>query len=263
MKYLHIFLLNVVKVTEHRVRSFIWFLFGLVNPLIVLLFWRGAYSVGQIKTSTMTELTSYYFFLVIAMVLLISHIELDVGEYDIKRGNLTKYLLRPFSYYWAKFFEEIPYRFLQALYGAIAIVILILLFGRFFSISLTPTLFITSLVISTLGFFLSFTFKMITGIIAFWVTDISGIMDTVPVVIAIFGSTLLPLYMMPSWLKDIAYALPFSYMLYFPIRSFQGKLTIANSFQVIFFQSLWLLVLVALYKFLWRRGVRKYTSFGQ
>lgn len=263
MRYLRIFLLHCEEVFQERLRSFIWFLFSFVNPLILILFWRGASRSHAQLGLGMPDLTMYYFFLIIAGSLLISHIEEDVGLYDIKQGSLAKYLLRPFSYFWAKFFVEIPYRILQGFYGIVAVGILIFLFGRFTTIDVTLSTFVLSVVIAILAFFLSFTFKMIVGLLAFWIIEVRAIFETVFVASISLNGTLMPIDLYPPVLEKIATALPFSHMVYFPIIAFQGRLGIGELLVEIVVQSAWLLAFVLVYKVLWYFGVRKFAGVGQ
>src|SRR3990167_5987280 len=137
MKFLKIFLLHFEGLFEHRFRSFIWFLIPVINMLPMILFWTLATKTNQNISWSMRSLNSYYLILIIAMAMLTSHIEEDVADIDIKQGELTRYLMKPFSYYWIKFFEEIPYRILQGFYGVVFLLVLSTLFSNFFQINLS------------------------------------------------------------------------------------------------------------------------------
>src|SRR3989344_4548029 len=167
IEHLKIILLHFEHIIEHRARSFVWFLLALINPLILILFWRGASQENIASQISLPELTAYYFFLIFGVTFLMAHIEEDVAYYDIKQGNLVRYLLRPISYYWIKFYEELPYRVLQGFYGLIILAILFSFFGNFASLILTPLILILSVLIAIFAYFISFTFKMIVGLLAF------------------------------------------------------------------------------------------------
>ena len=70
--------------------------------------------------------------------MLSSHIEEDVAEFDIQQGDLVRYLIRPFPYYWIKFIEEIPYRILQGSYGIIIMITVAVFFGKFIYLTHDP-----------------------------------------------------------------------------------------------------------------------------
>lgn len=265
MKYVRMFALHWLDVLESRSRSFVWFLISFINPLILLLFWRGALlgAGGSIGEWTLSTVSSYYLLLIIASSFITAHIDEDVAYEDIRDGRLSFYLLRPFPYYWAKFLIEIPYRILQGSFGVIVFII----FQSITSISLlsaqAPIALALSILIIITAYFLSFTFKMILGLTALWTTDFSGLSQLVEVVSLIFGGFVLPLGLFPEVLKQAAYTLPFSYMFYFPILSVQGALDVSSSIEIIGRQLVWLVIMCLTYRFLWNRGIRKFTGIGQ
>src|SRR3989344_6250916 len=112
MKYAKIFSLYFQNLLEHKGRSFVWFLMSTFTPFILLLFWKGATSGNsQIPAIWSYEvIATYYFLLVTASAMLVSHTEGDVARNDIQEGQLSMYITKPFSYYWFKFFEELPWR---------------------------------------------------------------------------------------------------------------------------------------------------------
>ena len=263
MHYFRILGLNFERVFEYRSHSLVWFILALINPLIILMFWHGSAQDNSMVSQALPDLTSYYFLLIIANTFIISHSEGDVSIYDIKLGGLIKYLLRPFPYYLAKFIEEFPYRVLQGIFGIITFIILTVFFGSLMKISSSAPVLLMSFPIIILAYFLSFTFKMILGILAFWLTDVWGIFDTAYVTTVVFSGTVLPLTFMPDWLNKISTFLPFSYMIYFPISSVQGQFSLMEMVRILLNQGIWLFILAMIYKIMWREGVKKFTAVGQ
>ena len=262
IEHLKIILLHFEQIIEHRARSFVWFLLALINPLILIMFWRGANKDSLSGQITVSELTIYYFFLIIAVTFLMSHIEEDVAYYDIKQGNLVRYLLRPISYYWIKFYEELPYRVLQGFYGLIILAIFFSFFGNFASPLLTPLIFILSILIAIFAYFISFTFKMIVGLLAFWFVEIGGLFNMMEVIIVVFAGLIMPISLMPQQIKNLANYLPFSYIVYYPIFAFLGKFAAPRLVEIVLTQLLWLLILITVYKVLWIKGIKKFTGVG-
>lgn len=261
MRYLRIFLLHCEHIFEHRARSFVWFLISLFNPLLYILFWRGAInaSVGW----TMSSMISYYFLLTVASAFLMAHIEDDVAHYDIQEGNLVKYLIKPFSYFWLKFFEEIHYRLLQGAYGVVVFSLFYFLFGQLVVLASDPLIVLLSVMVVILAYFLSFVFKMIIGLMAFWLTEVHGLFQLVEMILVIFAGYVIPVELLASPLDKVSLLLPFAYMIYFPVVSFQGKLQLNQILAVILTQLTWLLLLYFLYRLVWRKGMKKFTAVGQ
>jgi len=264
MRYLKILKLNFEKVFEHRARSFVWFTLSLINPLIMILFWKGAKLNANSHITNkwnISSLSAYYILLIIASSILISHIEEDVAYYDIRKGKLSNYLLRPISYYWLNLIQETPYRILQGIFAIITFSIFTFFMGKLFLFHQSNLLL--NLIIAANSFFISFTFKISMALLAFWFINISGIFNTFEVVIAVFSGFILPLELMPQILKNIALITPFPYTIYYPIIAFQGKLTNFQSIKIIGIQLFWIFLLVLIYKFLWKKGIKRFTAVGQ
>ncbi|MBI2034964.1 MAG: ABC-2 family transporter protein [Candidatus Levybacteria bacterium] len=265
MKYVRIFLLHFQQVFEQRARSLVWFILAFLNPLIMLTFWLGAFSQKgfSLVAWSLSSITSYYFLLIIAGAFLIVHVEEDVAVLDIREGALARYLLRPISYYWIKFFDETGYRLLQGAFGVIIFFIFSLFFTGFVSLANTLIQILFAVIIVILGYLISFTFKMILGLSAFWFTDFWGLQQLTEVVILVMAGFVMPLDLFPEFIRKIAFFLPFSYMAYFPLIAVQGKLALFELLRVILAQSFWFLTLFFFYQFLWRKGVKKFAAIGQ
>jgi ABC-2 type transport system permease protein len=226
--------------------------------------WSGvSFTNSNINTSwPINARNTYYFLLVIAGSTLISHIEEDVAEKDIKEGKLVSYLLKPYSYFWHKFFLEIPYRLLQGFFGVIIFIITSMI-GTSFIFSSDTIVILLSLIVIILALFVGFTYKMIIGLWAFWFLDIWGVYQVTEVCMLIFAGFVLPLDLYPDWLKTVSLLTPFPYMIYFPIMSIQGKFVIYELLNIIGRQLLWLGILKFLYSLFWNKGLKKFTGVGQ
>lgn len=263
MRYLRIFLLNAQYVFSHPSKSFVWLLIAMVVPLINLSFWLGALSAGKVVGVTLPFIVSYYLLLTVATSFIESHVERDIAYEDIQFGQLSAYLLKPFSYFWTNFYEDLPYRILLLTYGTMVLGILFLFFGKFLNFTSNPALLLGATVITMLAYFLSFISKTNLGMIAFWTTDIGGFLGLYSMVNLTFGGNIMPISLFPDWLARFTYLLPFPYMIYFPVIAFQGRLAVQEIYMVIFTQVLWIAILTVVYKLLWSRGIRKFSAVGQ
>jgi ABC-2 type transport system permease protein len=232
---------------------------------MLLLFWRGAIqkSGGSIGEFTLSTIATFYFLLIIANSFLVVHVEENVALHDVKEGELVKYLLRPISYYWIKFNEELPYRFVQSFYGLIVFSLFFILFPRLISVAISSSSLALAILVAVLAYFISFTYKMCLGIFSLWVIDVFGLFELFEVAMLILSGMTIPIALMPAFLSKIALLSPFPYMIYFPIRAFQGKITGLEIVHVLGGQIFWLVFFVLLYKLLWHKGIYKFTAVGQ
>lgn len=192
-----------------------------------------------------------------------THQEEDVAVLDIREGGLVKYLLRPFSYYWMIFLDELGWRVLQGFMALAALLLLSVFFKTFASLASSLEILFLGLIIFILGYFISFTFKMILGLSAFWVTDFWGLQQLTEVTVIVLAGFVMPVDLFPTVVRQIAFLTPFPYMVYYPLVAIQGKLFAFQLVQVIAVQLVWLTILALAYRYMWSTGVRKFTGVGQ
>jgi ABC-2 type transport system permease protein len=262
-RYFNIFLNYFQIVLTERGRSFVWFLMSTIPALVTYLYWRAVFlsRPASISGWNLSSITSYYFLLIIAASVLIAHIEEDVSN-DVKKGELTSYILKPFPYLISKLFTETPYRILQGFYALIPILILIYVFKNPFALSANPTVLILAIITAIMGYLLSFIFKMVLGLLALWLTEARGLFQLLEALMYLFGGYLLPITLLPGGFQKIANLLPFSFMLYYPITSFQGKYNVSSLAIIILVQVIWFIIFFLLYKWAWNTGIKKYTGVG-
>lgn len=261
MKYVKIFLLHFQDALEDRSRSVVWFLISLINPLVYLLFWKGA--VGSGVGWTLSNFTSYYLLLVIANSFLMVHVEEYIAWYDVKEGYLTNHLLRPVSYFWQNFFHELPYRILQGSFGLIVLAFFILKYPGLITFVGEGKHILFALLIIACAYMLSFCFKISLGISALFTTDFYGLSEFLGVIILVFGGFVIPLDLFPNALKQLTFLTPFPYMFYLPIAAIAGRLGLEELMRVIGIQIMWVFAFIMVYRYLWKRGIHMFTGVGR
>jgi ABC-2 type transport system permease protein len=224
---------------------------------------RGVFqNNSSLEGWTLSSATGYYLLLILAPALLMAHPEIPVLRDDIERGELAGRLLKPLSYYWQRFFHEIPYRLFQGGCGVIIYIVLTFYLGNFIEINFTlPKIGLIAILV-ILAYFIAFTFKMIVAIVAFWTTDIRGLHELIEVLIVIFGGFIVPINLLPSLLEKIANILPFSYIIYYPIIAIQGSLSLDSLLKIIGIQLIWLVTLIILFKLTWKKAIRAFTDLA-
>jgi ABC-2 type transport system permease protein len=260
MRHWKIFILNFERVLEYRGTIFVWFLISLFHPLLYLLFWVQV--LPNIPSVGVFSIQTYYLLFIIAGGFLFIHVESDSNE-DIRQGGLSAFLLKPLSYFWFKFYSELPWRLIQGFFGVISIVSLV----QFFGVSLALHFNFTSITIALctwiLGYFLMFYFKMFILLSALWFTDTGGLKQLTEVIVLILCGFIVPISFFPQWLKTVALFSPFPYMIYFPVLSLMQGHEMTEWIKVLIFQLGWLCIFIGLYGYMWKKGIRTYTALGQ
>jgi ABC-2 type transport system permease protein len=108
---------------------------------------------------------------------------------------------------------------------------------------------------------LNFCITCLIGLSAFLVEDVAPFMWIYQKFIFILGGFLIPLDFYPGWLQVFAKALPFSAMIYGP-----AKLFVAPTWElfanILFMQTVWIIVVGAVLVVSYRRGVAYLTVNG-
>lgn len=264
IRHLKIFSIYFQLVFQYRARSFLWFIVTFINPLVVLMFWGGIFakteSVGQWNYE---KINSYYLVFIMAGAFLMHHVEYLVANYDIKRGDLVRELLKPFPYLKSKFLFETPWRLVQGFYSIVVIYLLAWALNRtiviFPSIEQLP--YIILIIIN--AYMIAFFFKLIIGMTAFWLTNTDSVFEAADVAMILFTGVLIPLDLTPHILQVVAHLTPYPYILYYPVGAMIGIFETPMLYQIIFSQFAWLAGLFIFYKFMWSRGLKQYTGVGQ
>lgn len=263
-RQLHIFLLHFQHVFQYRARNLVWFIDSLINPFVLMLFWRGA--VGNRSTIggwTIDQIQSYYLIMILALVLLMHEVEAIVAKKDIKDGNLAHFLLKPYPFLSLRLQSEAPWRLVQGFYGLIAILILPPLMHFSIKISSDPLIIFAAVLASILAYFISFFYKIIIAFFAFWFTDIHAITEVQEIFALIFTGVMMPLTFMPSWIQTVSHFTPLPYIIYYPVTILLGMHDVDMIIKIIGSQLLWISGLIIVYKFMWSRGLRVFTGVGQ
>ncbi len=187
------------------------------------------------------------------------------GWYDValrvRSGDIATDLQRPldFQLYWLA--QDLGRAAYHALFrGVPPIVIGALVFELRFAGD--AFLWIAFLVSVTLAVVVSFAFRFIVNLAAFWLLDYRGVAVVASVPIAFFSGMYIPIAFFPDWLAALAWALPFAAMVQAPIEILLGHARGAELAGVLGLQAGWSAVLLLAGRAAFAAGARKLVVQG-
>ena len=265
MRLFRLFLLSMRKGTYIRSKCVVWFLMSVFIPSIICMYWvialRDNPELGKLFSTS--QIITYYITTVLLNALLVSHMKEHIMRYDIQDGALSRYLLKPQSYYWYNIiFNEIPYRIIQGLYGIIVIALIVVLFPGFFNLGHDKAFFMLGVISGIMGFFICANIEIILGLLAFWFYDLKLVHNAYEVIFIMLGGINIPLYLFPHFIEQIAFFTPLPYILYVPTLLLTGQVASSAIGSLMAQQTMWLAVTSILYLIIWKRGIRVYTASG-
>lgn len=264
-KYLHVLNIGIQNQLVYRVNFLFRACFGLLPLIATISLWRAVYEGApgaSIAGYTLAQMISYY--LVVTLVDMLTAVNEDDWQIaaDIRDGNISQFLVKPIDY--------LKYRFClflagRAIYTAVALipVALFIVVQRHYFVApadaATFGWFAISIVLTALlQFFLSYAMALL----AFWVLEVSTFIFILFAFEYIAGGHLFPLDILPGWLSQALMFTPFPYQLFFPVSIYVGKSTGTELYQGLAIQLFWVVTAYAFARFMWSRGIRKYTAVG-
>ncbi len=246
---------------SYRAESLVWFVIELLPIIPMLSLWNYLRMTGRMSESSAGELSFYYILSLIISRIFSIHFEDWVIE-DIKDGTISKNLLKPFSYRVYLLANELTWRFAGLIYLLPTLLILLPVVINLKGISTTFEALSLALIILVISFFQKFMVSWLISLTAFWVDQSKFLIHLKWMLEGIAGGAWLPLSFFPIWWQNIAKATPFYSWFYFPIQLILRKVTIPE--MVFGFGSaiLWLLILLVIGNWFWKKSIIRYSSVG-
>lgn len=239
----------------------LYLLLSVCQTILGLGIWMVAQRTSLLRTNVSSSfIISYFVYVLLFQAFVWSGVSRRIGQIDIRRGQLSLWLLKPCSYFVSLFLEETSWRILRSL---MTVPIFIFFFYLFRSILLFDmTWFFISLLFFPFGYVIYFLTQSIVGVLAFWFEDIEEYIEVVDIFMVLFSGVGIPILFFPQFFQIISSFLPFQYVLYMPTMIALNKVAIGAILHYMLTLFLWIAVLGALLFMLWKKGLKRYTGEG-
>ncbi len=234
--------------------------FQLTEPIIFALLWTAVYAASGTSTIAGMSLTSMYeyYFVVAAFAYSYSWLGWEVSE-AVSEGRVLGYMLRPLGFPTAMFVESLVFATVRTALTTLPILALAtLLFHP--ALSLASILMIMLIMIMSFSIMSLFWFTL--GCMAFYVTEIGGVIMFFTFTNMMLGGTVIPLQMFPDMVQKAVFLLPFQLLFYVPARIFSGAINTAQFLGIVEFAIAWLIIMGMFAFLVWDRVKRKINVFG-
>ena len=263
-KYGHVFTVGIQNTLVYRVNFLFKSTLGLIPLFATISLWRAIYQgkEGDISGYSLTQMVSYY--LVITFVDALTAVAEDDWQVagEIKDGNISQFLLKPIDYL---MYRLTLYAAGRVVFTACALVPAgLFIFFQRANLVLPADLgtwaaFLFSLTLSALlQFFISFTMALL----AFWVLEVSTFIFILYAFETLANGHFFPIDILPAPVLKLLYLTPFPYQLFFPVNICLGRIQGSEVYHGLAIQLCWVVALYGLARFVWSRGIRKYSAVG-
>jgi ABC-2 type transport system permease protein len=235
-------------------------------PIITQIFlWTAIFQASgrsEIADYTRDTIIAYYMLTMISRAFssmpgLCSGIALQVRD-----GEIKKFLIQPVDMLGFLLLGRVAHK---ATYYTIAVVPFVFVFflcRGFFPGWPEAPVFIAFCLSLFMGFLLGFFIEASLGLVAFWFLEVSSLVFIYNLLSFFLSGHMFPLDLLPDWAIDIVNVLPFQYLAYMPAAIFLGKIPEEELWTSLAIEACWLLAFVALARFMFERGVQRYSGFG-
>jgi ABC-2 type transport system permease protein len=265
-KYLHVIGIGIQNNLTYRFNYLTRTLFSFIPLFAMLSLWRTIYATksGASSLSGYTEAQMIFYYIMVAIVDVLTAVNEDDWQIaaDIREGSISQFLLKPVDYLWYRLCLFFSGRIAYISMACIPLAVFIFCFRGYFvppASGMAMIAFLASLVLTALlQFFLSYSMAML----AFWILEISTLIFILFAFEYLASGHMFPLDMMPPTIQHALAFTPFPSMLYVPISIYMGKVTGNGIALGLLTQLFWVVAMYALARFMWRRGIKKYSAFG-
>lgn len=252
--------LAIIDSFTYRGDMFLWAIGIIVQPVVLLVVWLAVINSGGKTPLSREEFVQYYIFLLVVRLWVQAWASQFISA-DIRLGRISPFILKPVPYLFFQLGNNFGGKILKSFFMVLVVIVLSLVFHlRLPSLSgLEVLIFFVSWFVAGIIYFL---LDIIIGIAAFWFGDTLVLDEFVDTLLTIFSGMVIPLAAFPTLFQQISAALPFRYMLSFPIEVLLGHLTLTDLGIGLAIQIIWLLIFFKIYQTMWTRGLKIYSAVG-
>ncbi|MEW6156530.1 MAG: ABC-2 family transporter protein [Verrucomicrobiota bacterium] len=266
-KYWHVINIGIQNTLVYRVNFLFRATFGLIPLMAVIYLWRAVYAGKssadpEVSGYSLAGMISYY--LLITIVDALTAVTEDDWQIaaDIKDGNINQFLLKPIDYLWYRLCLFFSGRLIYVAVALVPVTLFLVVQREFFVLPPDAATFGLFLISTVLTGFLQFFISFTMALLAFWVLEVSTFIFILFAFEYIAGGHLFPIDILPPAFSTLLSFTPFPYQLFFPVSIYLGRTTGPELWQGLAIQLFWVASFYLLARFIWSRGIRKYTAVG-
>lgn len=246
---------------QYRASLAIWLIGAVLEPTVYLVVWSTVARAqgGQVGGFEPATFAAYFI-----TTMLVNHWTftwiMHEFEYMVRMGQLSPQLLRPLHPIHLHVADNITYKLLTSTIMVPVAVLLAWVFGARFEPQ--PWAIVAAVPALALSFITRLMLGWTLALAAFWTTRVFAINEMYFLASLFLSGQMAPLALLPGALQAVANALPFRWMVAFPVEVILGRLTYQEVGLGLAIQTLWLVVTFGLMSLFWREGVKRYSAVG-
>lgn len=261
-KLVRMFIIQWSTLLQYRANIVLWLISEIMPPLIAMIIW---YRVAQAapEQARPSDILAYYIFVIVVSLVTQAWTGFFLAR-EILDGQIAQDLMRPLSLFWRHIMNHLAEKLLKLIFP----VIIVSVFLIFWPSILFPTppslsqilLFFASLLLATV---LSFMISACLGLLAFWLENAYQILRFKDLLEELGSGRLIPFALLPPATYTLLSLLPFRHTVSVPIEILLGQIQGHRALLFLGYQLAWIMALVLLASWEWKRGLKRYAVPAQ
>lgn len=246
---------------QYRASNYFYMIGMVIEPTIYLVVWRtiAKSSGGSVEGYTAGTFAAYY--IVWTLVRNMNIVFTPFGwETRIREGELSGHLLRPVH----------PIHYDLGFFAGWKVIVIVfwIPIAAVLTLAFRPTLdpSIQQCVVFFIAIWGAYLIRSlmlwVLGMVTFWTTRVSALYEAYFMAELLLSGRLVPMTLMPGWVQDLSWFLPFRWTFGFPITALVGPVDNRELVVGLLAQAGWIVFGALLVKLVWKRGVRKFSAVG-
>ncbi len=230
--------------------------------LILIFLYEALYKAGSNQSVTLSQTVSYVWLQQMAFRMLI--VSDGTLQKEIMSGDIVYSLVRPINLYGYWLCRNYATKLISGMMRALPILPLLLLLPKGYNLMLPVSLpaFLCFFISLGIGIILMSAIESIMQAITMKTLDPRGITNCVSMLMFLFSGNLIPLTLFPdSWQPFFIYN-PFAQGLDVAIRFYTGVANIDQFPTMVASQMIWLILIIALGSYAWKRNLSRMALQG-
>jgi ABC-2 type transport system permease protein len=226
-----------------------------------LALWSATISTGADRNGFSRQSLLTYVLLAFALDGLLSFRTESTIANSVRTGDVVSDLLKPLDHQAMHFADALGMVLVEGLW--LMIITAVLGFLWIDMIYPTDAATIAAFLFSVcLALIIKFDLAYLTGVAAFWLTDVRGLIVTRSTLAGILGGAYFPLEFLPDTVRRVLDLLPFAGTTAVPARIFTGQIAGSAIGLALARQLLWAVAMWLAARFVWKKALRKVTIHG-
>lgn len=243
-------------------------------PIVTQIFlWTavfGAIAESRIAGWTRNDMIAYYLLTMIARAFSSMPALASGIARSIRDGSIKKYLIQPVDMIGYLLLSRVAHKLAYYTVAFIPFAVVLFLSRGFFDQGWPePAVLVTFVWSLMMAFLLGFFLESAIGMIGFWFLEVSSLLFVYMLFNFFLSGHMFPIDMLRkftivegiTWF-DVVRVLPLQYLAYFPSAVFLGKVSGPELTSGLAIQFAWVMFFIALSRWTFNRGLRRYSAFG-